>query len=133
MYYLIMTNIELLKAGRDLLLSLHKSLVDYERWVYEERHGKITSGQFLNLLIEDADLAWLRKFSALIVDIDEMFAQEDGFAEEAVAVHLSKLRDLSRMNVDDESFITRFKQVLQQDLDAAAKQGELKGLLSGSE
>lgn len=130
MYYLIMTNTELLKAGRDLLLSLHKSLVDHERWVYEERHGKITSGQFLNLLIEDPGLAWLRKFSALIVDIDEMFAQKDGFAEEAVEVHLRSLRDLSQMNVDDESFIARYKEVLQHDLDAAAKQGELRKMLN---
>ena len=73
---------ELLKSSRDLLLSLHKSLVDFERSLYEGMHGPVTSGQFLNLLLENADFAWLRRFSTLIVEIDEMFAQKDGFSTE---------------------------------------------------
>jgi hypothetical protein len=129
-YYLIMTNTKLLKAGRDLLLSLHKSLVDFERAVYEGIHGKITSAQFLNLLLEDAEFSWLRRFSALIVDIDEMFAQKDGFSEEAVDVHLSKLRDIVLMYDHDRDFLARYQGALQQDLDAAAKQGELRRLLN---
>ena len=124
-----MTNTELLKAARNLLLSLHKSLVDFERSLYEGIHGPVTSGQFLNLLLENNNFAWLRKFSTLIVDIDEMFAQKDGFADEAVDTHLAKLRTLIAMNDDDEDFVARFRGALQQDLDAAAKQGELRQLL----
>lgn len=125
-----MTNAELLKMGRDQLLSLHKSLVDFERSIYEGIHGKVTSGQFLNLLLEDESFSWLRKFSTLIVDIDEMFAQKDGFSEETVAAHLSKLKELVLINDDDEDFVARYQGALQQDLDAAAKQGELRKLLS---
>ena len=125
-----MTNTELLKAARNLLLSLHKSLVDFERSLYEGMHGPVTSGQFLNLLLENNDFAWLRKFSTLIVDIDEMFAQKDGFGAEAVDTHLVKLRELIRMKDDDEDFVARYRGALQQDLDAAAKQGELRNLLS---
>jgi hypothetical protein len=124
-----MTNTELLKTGRDQLLSLHKSLVDFERSIYEGMHGNVTSGQFLNLLIESPDFSWLRRFSALIVDIDEMFAQKDGFTEEAVDVHLSKLRDIVLMYDDNADFLARYQGALQQDLDAAAKQGELRRLL----
>lgn len=124
-----MTNAELLKSGRDQLLSLHKSLVDFERAEYEGMHGKVTSGEFLNQLLENPDFSWLRRFSTLIVDIDEMFAQKDGFAEEAVEAHLSKLRSIVQMNDDDEDFIARYQRALQQDLDAAAKQGELRRLL----
>ena len=127
-----MTNTELLKAARNLLLSLHKSLVDFERSLYEGIHGPATSGQFLNLLLEDTDFSWLRKFSTLIVDIDEMYAQKDGFDNEAVDSHLAKLRELISMNTDDENFVDRYQAVLQQDLDAAAKQGELKSLLAGN-
>lgn len=127
-----MTNTELLKAARNLLLSLHKSLVDFERSLYEGMHGPVTSGQFLNLLLEDTDFSWLRKFSTLIVDIDEMYAQKDGFDNEAVDLHLAKLRELISMNVDDENFIDRYHTALQQDLDAAAKQGEIKSLLAGN-
>lgn len=125
-----MTNTELLKAGRDQLLSLHKSLVDLERSSYEGVYGKVTSGRFLSLLLENSDFAWLRKFSALIVEIDEMFAQKDGFDEEAVESHLAKLRELVSMKSEDPDFAARYRQALQRDLDAAAKQGELRRLLA---
>jgi hypothetical protein len=128
-YYLRMTNSELLKSGRDQLLSLHKSLVDFERAAYEGMHGKTTAAQFLNLLLEDPDFSWLRRFSTLIVDIDEMFAQKDGFTEEAVETHLSKMRSIIMMTDADDDFVARYQAALQNDLDAAAKQGELRRLL----
>ena len=124
-----MKNTELLKAGRDGLLSLHKSLVDFERWKYETINGSVTPGKFLNMLLEDPDLSWLRKFSTLIVDIDEMFSQKDGFSEEAVALHLKKLRDLITMLEPDEDFVARYQSALQQDTDSATKQAELRLLL----
>jgi len=125
-----MNNTELLKASRNLLLGLHKSLVDFERSIYESTHGPQSSGQFLNVLIEDSDFAWLRKFSTLIVDIDEMFAQRDGFADDAVQTHLTKLREIVEMKTGDEEFIAKYQGALQQDSDAAAKQAELKRLFS---
>ena len=124
-----MTSAELLKSARNPLLSLHKSLVDFERSVYEGMNGPVTSGQFLNLLLENNDFAWLRKFSTLIVDIDEMFAQKDGFDDEAVNTHLAKLRQLIAMEDRDEDFVARYQGALVQDVDAAAKHGELKSLL----
>jgi hypothetical protein len=125
-----MTNAELLKSARNLLLSLHKSLVDFERSLYEGMHGPVTSGQFLNLLLENNDFAWLRKFSTLIVDIDEMFAQKDGFGDEAVDTHLAKLRQLITMDDHDEDFVASYQRALLQDVDAAAKHGELRNLLA---
>ena len=125
-----MNNTELLKESRKLLLGLHKSLVDFERSIYERMHGTQTSGQFLNVLIEDQDFAWLRKISTLIVDIDEMFSQKDAFADNAVETHLSKLRELITMKTEDQEFVAKYRGALQQDLDAAAKQAELKRLLS---
>ena len=112
------------------MLGLHKSLLDFERSAYEGMHGNTTPGQFLNLLLEDPEFAWLRKFSTLIVDIDEMFAQKDGFAEEAVDVHLTKLRAIVSMEEDDEEFNARYQSGLQQNLEAAGIQGELRTLLA---
>ncbi len=125
-----MTNVEMLKNGRNLMLGLHKSLLDFERSAYEGMHGKTTPGQFLNLLLEDPEFAWLRKFSTLIVDIDEMFAQKDGFAEEAVDVHLTKLREIVAMKEPDEEFNAKYQSGLQQNLEAAGIQGELRTLLA---
>jgi hypothetical protein len=91
----------------------------------------VTSGQFLNLLLEEGEFAWLRKFSTLIVDIDEMFAQKDGFDAEAVDIHLAKMRQLVAMTDGDEIFVAHYQSALQQDLDAAARQG-LRSLLAGN-
>jgi hypothetical protein len=125
-----MENTELLRNGRNLLLKLHKNLVDHERAIWEGMNGPATAGQFLNVLLEDPDFSWLRKFSTLIVDIDEMFAQKDGFPVEAVDLHLAKLRDLIAMKDEDEGFKAKYQAALQQDLDAAARQGDLRLLLS---
>jgi len=120
---------ELLKSGRDLLLKLHKTLVDHERRVYEGINGTQTAAQFLNVLLEDSDFAWLRKFSTLIVEIDEMFDLKDGYDADTVELLIEKLKDLVSMKDEDEAFKARYQSALQQDLDAAAHQGALKELL----
>jgi len=125
-----MNNAELLKNGRDLLLKLHKTLLDHERRIYEGINGQQTPAQFLNILLEDPDFSWLRKFSTLIVEIDEMFAQKDGYQAETVDLLVGKLKDLVAMKDEDEAFRSKYQSALQQDLDAAAQHGELKHLLS---
>ena|SRR5688572_22790237 len=121
---------ETLKNGRNALLKLHKSLLDHERAIYEGINGPLNAAQFLNILLEDPDFAWLRKFSTLIVEIDELFDQKDGITAEAIDIHIVKLRELISMKDEDEVFRARYQAALQQDLDAAAHQGALKDLLS---
>lgn len=128
-----MNNTELLRNSRNLLLKLHKSLLDHERRIYEGMYGPRTPGQFLNLLLEDPDFAWLRKFSTLIVEIDELFAQKDGYSEETVDTHIVALRALVAMEDEDETFKAKYQSGLQQDLDAAAQHGELRALLLGDQ
>jgi len=128
-----MEKAERLRDARNLLLKLHKNLVDHERAIWEGINGQVTSAQFLNVLLEDKDFVWLRKFSTLIVDIDEMFAQKDGYASEAVDLHLDKLRQLISMTDEDEDFRAKYQAALQQDLDAAARQGDLRSLLGREE
>ena len=120
---------EILKNARDALLKLHKSLLDRERTIYEETNGPVNSSEFLNLLLEDKDFAWLRKFSALIVEIDELFDQKDGVTKEAVELHIAKLKSLISMENEGESFKAKYQAGLQQDVDAAAHQGVMRELL----
>ena len=126
-----MNNVELLRTSRNLLLKLHKTLLDHERAIYEGINGPQTPGQFLSILLEDPDFAWLRKFSTLIVEIDEMFAQKDGYNVESVERHLAALRSLISMEGESETFKAKYQAGLQQDLDAAAHQGDLRKLLFG--
>jgi hypothetical protein len=61
-----------LRSLRQALLTLHKTLLDAERQRYEREHGRVEGGgQMLQLLAYDPSFAWLRVFSALIVQIDE--------------------------------------------------------------
>ena len=125
-----MNKADLLKSGRNRLLDLHKSLVDRERAAYEMFNGPVTSGQFLNLLLEHPQFVWLRKFSILIVDIDEMFAQKDGFDEKAVDVHLSKMREMVLLESDDQDFVARYRAAIDVDRGVAAIHRDLSELLS---
>ena len=125
-----MNNAELLKESRNRLLSLHKSLVDFERTRYEAFNGKVTSGQFLNILLEDEGLSWLRRFSTFIVDVDEMFSLDDAYSDEMVESHLSKLRKLVTFTDEDQDFNSKYQYALQNDPDATGKHAELKALLA---
>ena len=124
-----MNNAELLKNARNLLLKLHKAMVDLEREMYEGIHGKQTPGQFLNLLLEDEDLEWLRKFSMLIVEIDEMFDLKGEVTDEMVDANLAKVRELIAMSETDDYFKAKYQFALQRDPNAASLHSELKTLL----
>ena len=124
-----MNNAELLKNARNVLLKLHKAMVDLEREMYEGIHGKQTAAQFLNLLLEDEDLEWLRKFSLLIVDIDEMFDLKGGVTDEMVDANLVKVRELVAMSETDDYFKAKYQFALQRDPNAAGLHSQLKALL----
>lgn len=125
-----MTSAERLKKGRDLLLKLHKSMLELERDMHEGIHGKLSAADFLNLLLEDEDFAWLRKFSMLIVEIDEMFDLKENVKDELVHANLQKIRELVGMNEPDEYFKAKYQFALQRDPNTAGLHSELKSLLS---
>jgi len=112
------------------LLTLHKSLIDFERAAYENVHGRLNAGQFLNVLLEDENFAWLRKFSMLIVEIDEMFDLKDGISDEMVSSNLKKIAELVGMQDEDEFFRAKYRNALQTDPEIAGTQAQLQGLLS---
>jgi hypothetical protein len=56
---------------RKLLLQLHKTLIDWQRADYERVRGRLQPTQLLNVIFNDAEFAWLRSMSGLIVRIDE--------------------------------------------------------------
>lgn len=124
-----MENAEKLRNARNILLKLHKSMVDLEREMHEGIHGKLNAGQFLNLLLEDEDFAWLRKFSMLIVEIDEMFDLKEAWTAETVNANLIKVRELVEMAEPDEYFRAKYEFTIQRDPNAAGLHGQLKAIL----
>jgi hypothetical protein len=61
----------LLTEMRRLLLQLHKTLIDWQRRDYETTRGRLQTSQLLQVIFNDAEFAWLRPMSGLIVRIDE--------------------------------------------------------------
>jgi hypothetical protein len=125
-----MENAEILRTARNILLKLHKSMVDLEREMHEGIHGKLNSTEFLNLLLEDEDFAWLRAFSMLIVEIDEMFDLKDDVSQEMIDANLKKVKELVEMTEPDEYFRAKYQFALQHDPNAAGLQSQLKRLLN---
>ena len=79
---------------RHALLDLHKSLMDAQRVAYERAHGRIeTSSEFLGLVLEHPEFAWLRELSALIARLDEWLEDEEA-REEDLRAMLEALRSL---------------------------------------
>jgi len=72
---------------RHAVLDLHKALMDAQRIAYERVHGRIsTSGEFLGIVLEHPEFAWLRELSALIARLDEWMEEEEGKPEELSAL-----------------------------------------------
>ncbi|MEO7134936.1 MAG: hypothetical protein ABI024_12025 [Vicinamibacterales bacterium] len=84
----------LLVELRNLLLQLHKTLIDWQRADYERVHGRLQTTQLLNVLLNEASFAWLRSMSGLIVRIDETLAAKTPEAETGTGPLVSGAREL---------------------------------------
>ena len=88
---------------RQILLTLHKALLDSERTSYEIAHGPISSASaFLQLLINDNWFAWLRPITTLIVQMDESLAAKKPPAG---------ARDFEQLIMDTRALLTPSREV----------------------
>ena len=101
------------------LLALHKSLVDAERREYERQHGRLENAEFLKVLMEGPQFAWLKPLTALIVRLDEAL-EEDG---QGAAAALEQLRLLLVPRGEGSPFQRRYAEVLQLSPDALVDHG----------
>lgn len=107
-----------LKSSRQILLSLHKALLDSERTSYELVHGEIpTPAAFLQLLIHDPWFAWLQPVTTLLVQIDEALAAKNPPRDDRELERLlADTRALLSPSTDlEEGFWKRYAAVLQRD------------------
>jgi len=105
-----------LKDLRDGLLHLHKCLLDSERAAYEKDVERITTtGQYLNLVLDDPWFAWLRELSQFIVLIDETLDfKEPPTAEDADKL-IARARDLVSPSETGEGFARKYYDAMQRD------------------
>jgi len=80
---------------RNLLLRLHKALLDGQRAHYEKEHGRVESpGALLQLAISDPAFEWLHRFSELVVEIDESTEGHGPLTSQAHETLLKQTRQL---------------------------------------
>jgi len=122
-----------LKNLRDGLLQLHKSLLDLERAVYERDVAPITStGQFLNLVLEDPAFQWLRELSSFIVVIDEALAQKKiPVTEEDAERLIAQARTLLSPSEEGTGFARSYFDILQRDASAVLAHRDMLQVLAG--
>ena len=114
---------------RDNLLNLHKLLVDLERDAYEKAHGKVGSGDFLNLLLADQNFSWLRRISELVVWIDEVLDPKELTADEEIENIFTQARKLLTPADLGEDFERKYQDALQQNPDVIMAHKEVRDVL----
>jgi hypothetical protein len=123
-----------LRELRGHLLRLHKLLLDGERDAYEREHGRVAAGEMLQLVINDARFAWLRRLSELIVRADEMLDAKDEPATDADArAVLSQARTLLAPADDATDFAAKYRAALQSDPSVVVAHAEVARVIAAED
>src|SRR5580704_8875590 len=113
-----------LTALRNGLLRWNKSLLDIERAAYERDVARISStGQYLQLVLDDPWFAWLREISQLIVIVDETLAQKEPATDADAARLVAKARELLLPSESGSDFARRYDQAMQRDAGVVVAHG----------
>jgi hypothetical protein len=120
---------------RNALLHLHKILLDCERAAYETDVAKITStGQMLQLLINDPHFDWLHRISELIVDIDERLDDKKNPAGDADAAgYIAQARALLVPAENGNDFGRRYDAAMQREPDVILAHGRMMAAIAAIE
>jgi hypothetical protein len=122
--------LERLRNLRRGLLGLHKILLDLERAAYEQTHGRVSSGELLQLLLGHDQFAWLRPISELVVRIDEMLDADDPMSVADADLLLDQTRRLLTPSETGSGFEQRYFAALQGDPDVVLAHREVTRILS---
>ena len=103
-----------LRDVRGRLLGLHKALLDDTKTAYEMDRGRVrSSGNLLQLVINDPWFAWLHPLSELVVRIDETIEPESPATESDAAALVDQVGRLLTPGENGEPFSRRYFEALQ--------------------
>lgn len=124
------SNAEFANAIRKIVLDLHKSLMEAQRVRYEKVHGRISNpSEFLGLLLEHPQFAWLRAMSALIARLDEWEeGGEEASAEEFDAI-VAAFRELIEVNGKHPTFSAPYWEIVNETPEALVSHVKLWRLI----
>ena len=122
---------ERLNRLRNGLLRLHKTLLDSERAAYELDVARITStGQYLQLVMEDPWFSWLRELSQLIVQVDETLDEKEALSDAVGNQLISVARELIAPSEGGSGFRGRYFEVIQRDPTAVLAHRDMIGVFT---
>jgi hypothetical protein len=112
------------------ILQQHKIMLEFERRDFEAIFGTVNAGELLQLLIDHAQFAWLRRMSDLIVLIDETAADKEfPMTDQNAEDFIAQAKALFDKENPDLEFRERYHAIVEDDPDAFLKHGEIKKLL----
>ena len=113
------------------LLGLHKALLVAEQLTFERIYGRIDStGQLLQLVMNDPWFTWIHPLSNLVVRIDELLDDERALTVDDVVVLLAEMRGLIRPSELGDGFERSYYEALQRAPEVVMAHCALKKLLS---
>ena len=119
-----------LRDVRNILLRLHKALLESERVVYEQFHGRIQSkGEYFQLVLTHDWFSWLRSISQFIVEIDELLSSKEPIELDQASGLLEQAQNLMQPAEDGDTFGKRYYAAIQRDPDIALMNAQVSRLL----
>lgn len=116
---------------RQGLLGLHKALIVAEQVTFERIYGRVDStGQLLQLVMNDPWFTWLHPLSNMVVRIDEVLDGDEELTTEDVAILLTEVRALIRPSELGDGFERSYYEALQRAPEVVMAHCEMKKLLT---
>ncbi len=120
----------LLTDLRRALLPLHKTLLEWERKIYEREHGrKMGAGELLQIIMTAPQFAWLRPISEVIVRIDEALDEEAPDTTVDVDAIIIQARRLVAPDQTEKPYAQRYLTALQEVPDVVVAHGKVTAIL----
>ena len=121
----------MLTEVRQGLLGLHKALIVAEQVTFERIYGRVDStGQLLQLVMNDPWFTWLHPLSNMVVRIDEVLDDDEELTTEDVAILLTEVRALIRPSELGDGFERSYYEALQRAPEVVMAHCEMKKLLT---
>ncbi len=112
------------------LLGLHKALIIAEQVTYERINGRVGStGQLLQLVLNDPWFTWLHPLSQLVIRVDELLDDDTEPTTVEVEHFLAEVRALIRPSEEGDGFERSYYEALQREPDVIFAHVEVKKLL----
>jgi hypothetical protein len=120
----------LLTDLRRALLPLHKTLLEWERKIYEREHGrKMGAGELLQIIMTAPQFAWLHPISEVIVRIDQALDEEAPDTTVDVDAILTQARRLVAPEQTEKPYAQRYLTALQEVPDVVVAHGKVTAIL----